>query len=219
MQNWQDEDRDAVEDYFKKIYSGSVTIDNMPWVTGAVGIELQRLVIESKFQQNSRLLEIGCGIGTEAVYMAKQGFEVLALDLNEDILKLAQMNAKINGASVKFKQGNLLELNIETELPNNFDIVIDQGCFHHIPCAKRETYAERVAHVLKQDGLYFMRGFSDLIPPSKTGDGPIRLSARDITDTFSSKFNQERLYRFNNLPVPGKPEIPQVFWAYLGRKK
>lgn len=218
--NWQEKGFDHVVKYFKKVYSKkNISVESAPWVTGAVGIELQKLVLDQKFSSGSSVLEIGCGIGTESVYLAKQGMSVTALDINEDILKLAEMNAIIYGADVDFRQGDFLTIDLKANNLFDYDLVIDQGCFHHTPPQERENYARQLNKSLKSNGLYFMRGFSDGMPPSRTGDGPIRLTSDDILKTFLPYLLTEELYCFRNLPVPRKEDVPQIFWAYLGRKR
>lgn len=218
VNNWQDQGLGTVIKYFESVYN-EVSVQKTPWVTGAVGIELQKMILDGTFKIGRKVLEIGCGIGTESVYLSKQGMIVTSVEVNKDILKLAKLNAKLYGVDVNFRLGNFLSIDVLAEGLCAFDIVTDQGCFHHIPSKDRENYAKQVNKTLKTGGMYFMRGFSDRMPPSQSGDGPIRLSSDEILKTFLPYFKIEKLYRFPSLPVPGKEKVPQIFWAYLGVKR
>lgn len=217
--SWQAKGIESVRSYFENVYDNqNFCAESMPWITGAVGIELQKLVIEGRMPLESHVLEIGCGIGTEAVYLAKQGMTVTAIDANIDIIELAKLNARTYRAKVDFKQVDLFSIDATVAKSTKYDFVIDQGCFHHIPPQERSRYAEQVNSALGSGGTYFLRGFSDDMPPSPTGDGPIRLDEKTVLGTFSPYFTTERIYRFKNIPLPQNGAIPQIFLAYLGTK-
>ena len=50
-----------------------------PWEMGVPAAELVRLV-ETKTIRPCRALDLGCGTGADAIYLAKQGFEMTAVD-------------------------------------------------------------------------------------------------------------------------------------------
>ena len=62
---------------------------DMPWDTGMPEIVLINLI--SQWPKGiKRVLEIGCGTGTNAVWMAEQGLEVTAMDISDKALALAE---------------------------------------------------------------------------------------------------------------------------------
>jgi cyclopropane fatty-acyl-phospholipid synthase-like methyltransferase len=221
--------RESLEDYFRGAYAQH-DMTSLPWVTGAVGIELQKRVIDRTLQEGISVFEVGCGVGTESVFLSRHGMSVTSIDKEESALDMAQRYAELLGTPVSFIHDDFLDVDLDSPcdlyysvekecgkkvispLRGRFHAVIDQGCFHHILPEYRSHYAKKVADLLDDEGRYIMRGFSDLIPPSTTGDGPFRLTSAEITDCFGKEFRLEALYLFDNLPVPGKNHIPQKFW-------
>jgi cyclopropane fatty-acyl-phospholipid synthase-like methyltransferase len=113
--------------------------------------------------------------------------------------------------------GDFLDIDLRPHV-GRFDFIYDQGCFHHIPPRERAQYAMRVHHLLTEDGVFFLRAFSDEMRASPAGDGPIRLSADDILSTFMPWFTVESMRRIDNIPLP-YGDKPQRFWSFLGRRR
>ncbi len=76
-----------------------------------------------------RLLDIGCGEGRDAVFFAKNGYEVTAFDITGSGIDKAVRLAAQNGVKVNFVRADLLTFRPESE----FDIVYSSGVFHYIP--------------------------------------------------------------------------------------
>jgi 2-polyprenyl-3-methyl-5-hydroxy-6-metoxy-1,4-benzoquinol methylase len=86
---------------------------------------------------NKRVLEVGCGIGTDTINFARAGAEVTAVDLSERSLEIAQKRAQIYGLNnITFVQSNVEDLarSISTSL---FDLVYSFGVIHHTPHPER----------------------------------------------------------------------------------
>lgn len=84
--------------------------------------------------QGKRVLEIGCGIGTDTINFARAGAHVTAVDLSEESLKIASQRAKVFGLSesIEFSCCNCEELS--NTLPHkSFDLVYSFGVIHHTP--------------------------------------------------------------------------------------
>lgn len=67
--------------------------DDMPWDTGMPEITLINLIAQWP-QGIKRVLEIGCGTGSNAVWLAEQGLEVTAMDISDKALALAENAAQ-----------------------------------------------------------------------------------------------------------------------------
>ncbi len=80
-----------------------------------------------------RVLEIGCGIGTDTMNFARAGAQVTAVDLSERSLEIARQRAKVYGYSnINFIQANVEHL--ATEIPvEPYDLVYSFGVIHHTP--------------------------------------------------------------------------------------
>lgn len=79
-----------------------------------------------------KVLEIGCGIGTDTINFAKHGALVTAIELSEKSLELAQKRANLYSLQdkIRFYNGNAEELT--TLLPiEKYDLVYSFGVIHH----------------------------------------------------------------------------------------
>ena len=79
-----------------------------------------------------KVLEIGCGIGTDTMEFARNGAEVTAVDLSEWSLKVAKKRAKIYGTKVRFIHANA-ENPLEMLKGETFDLIYSFGVIHHTP--------------------------------------------------------------------------------------
>lgn len=88
--------------------------------------------------QGKRVLEVGCGIGTDSINFARAGAELTAVDLSGESLRIAEKRADVMGVSDRIR---FLEANAE-ELPSalageQFDLIYSFGVIHHTPHPKR----------------------------------------------------------------------------------
>lgn len=105
-----------------------------------------------------RALELGCGNGRNAVYLARRGFEVDAVDLSPEVIAWARELVAAHGVSVNLACASVFELPVE---PGAYDFVYDSGCLHHVPPHRRLQYTALVERALRPGGhlgLVCMRG-------------------------------------------------------------
>lgn len=84
--------------------------------------------------RGKKVLEIGCGIGTDTINFARNGASVTALDLSEKSLEIARQRAEVFGLKdrIRFYSGNAEELN--KILPvEPYDLIYSFGVIHHTP--------------------------------------------------------------------------------------
>ena len=84
--------------------------------------------------RGKRVLEIGCGIGTDTMNFARAGAEVTAVDLSSESLKLAKQRAEVFGLSdrISFYEANAERLS-EYIPAQKYDLVYSFGVIHHSP--------------------------------------------------------------------------------------
>jgi SAM-dependent methyltransferase len=84
--------------------------------------------------RNRKVLEIGCGLGTDTINFARAGAQVTAVDLSERSLELARQRAEIFGFTdrIKFYQANAE--NLSDIVPREpYDLIYSFGVIHHTP--------------------------------------------------------------------------------------
>lgn len=108
--------------------------------------------------KRGRVLELGCGNGRNAVYLARQGCEVDAVDISGEAIAWARELAAAKNVSVNFACCSIFDCAIE---PESYDLVYDAGCLHHLPPHRRIQYVPLLERALRPGGhfgLVCMRG-------------------------------------------------------------
>ncbi|MFQ3545324.1 methyltransferase domain-containing protein [Halobacillus rhizosphaerae] len=132
------------------------------------------------------VLELGCGPGRNAMYMARQGCEVEAVDLSENAINWARQRAKKENLSIRYRCGDVFKLNL---LPDSYDFIYDSGLLHHLPPHQRIDYLEIIAESLKSNGYFGLVCF--------TPDGGADISDWEVYRQFNMQggigYQEDRL--------------------------
>jgi SAM-dependent methyltransferase len=146
-----------------------------PWDTGEPDSHLVELVESGEFAPG-RLLEIGCGTGTNALWLAARGFDVTAVDLSPLAIAKAEEKRAAAGVDVRFAARDFLGEGVDG---GPFDLAFDRGVLHVFDAAvDRARFAERVAAALRVGGRWLCLAGSTEGP--ERDHGPPRRSARDL---------------------------------------
>ncbi len=107
------------------------------------------------------VLDVGCGLGDNAVYLAKNRHKVTGLDISPTALITAERRAKDAGVDVKFAVADSTKLDGYTDA---FDTVIDSGMFHCLDDDGRRRYAAAVHRATRPGATLLLSCFSDANP-------------------------------------------------------
>jgi SAM-dependent methyltransferase len=110
------------------------------------------------------VLDIGCGLGDNAVYLAENGHAVTGLDISPTALKTAEQRANDAGVDVKFAVADSTKLDGYTDA---FDTVIDVGLFHSLDDDGRHSYIAAVHRATRPGAKLLLSCFSDANPVGK----------------------------------------------------
>jgi cyclopropane fatty-acyl-phospholipid synthase-like methyltransferase len=119
------------------------------------------------------------GDGTNSIYLASRGFEVVGVDISRTAVEIARQRCQKRNVSCDYHVGSVLDFTYD----KTFDLVFDRGCFHHIPETRKPHYVDLVKNLLGTKGKFFLLCFSDKNPPFKKN-----LSREDIRSYFSNDF-------------------------------
>lgn len=182
-----------------------------PWDTGRPDSNFTSTVIERPVRV-CKALEIGCGTGINALWLARQGFTVVATDISETAIQVAKEKASEAGARCEFVAADFLNGDIAGA---PFEFAFDRGCFHSFDSdEERKRFAENVAHHLGKRGLWLNLSGSADDPPRDTG--PPRRSAGDIITAVEPWF--EILSLTATCFESDRPRPPRA-WKCLMRKR
>ena len=147
----------------------------LPWDTGTPDPVLVEM-IESRAIAPGRTLEIGCGTGTNAIFLAQHGFDVLGVDISE--IAVGKARAKAHGRC-RFEVMDFLV----APSGGPFDFVFDRGCFHIFDDeSERARFAQNVAAELVEHALWLsLIGSTEGAPRDQ---GPPRRTARDVMNAI-----------------------------------
>jgi 2-polyprenyl-3-methyl-5-hydroxy-6-metoxy-1,4-benzoquinol methylase len=95
-----------------------------------------------------KLLDVGAGLGSQAVQYAQLGFDVTAIDVSKTALGHAENLAKSKGAKIKFLIDNILM----TKLDDSFDIICDRGCLTILRDKVLGLYAKNLYKLIRPSG-------------------------------------------------------------------
>jgi SAM-dependent methyltransferase len=110
------------------------------------------------------VLDIGCGYGDNAVYLAKNGHTVTGLDISPTALITAERRAKDAGVDIKFAVADSTKLDGYTDA---FDTVIDSGLFHSLDDDGRRSYTAAVHRATRPGATLLLSCFSETNPVGK----------------------------------------------------
>ncbi len=193
----------------KKHWDQRYEADKLPWDTGRPDTYLVQMVSRWP-QSDSRVLEIGCGTGSNAVWLAAQGFQVTGMDISSSAIRIAGERAAEKKVHCQLEVANFLDCGLPEE---QFSLVFDRGCFHASDGEQgREGFVRRVASSLEKGGLWFsLIGNRDEGVEAK---GPPRLSAGQITASVEPFFE---ILRLESCLIESRSPVPPRFWQCLMR--
>jgi len=111
-----------------------------------------RRILESGYApRQGRLLELGCGAGNVAIWLARQGYEVVGVDIAPTAIEWARSKALAEGVRAEFLVGDVLDLSSVADAW--FDFVLDGHCFHCIIEDDRSRFLAEALRVLRPGGF------------------------------------------------------------------
>jgi len=182
-----------------------------PWDHGLPDENLVRIVTNGNIGP-CRSLDIGCGTGDNAIWLAEKGFDVTGCDLSGTAIDSAKRKAASAGTACL-----LFAADFMTEpIPGApFGFILDRGCLHSVGDApERKRFAENVSAHLEPGGLWLtLAGNAD---GEERETGPPRLTAEELAADVEPCF--EILSLKSGYFGSDQPDPPRA-WICLMKKR
>ncbi|MEU4532545.1 class I SAM-dependent methyltransferase [Micromonospora ureilytica] len=157
-----------------------------------------------------RALELGCGTGTNATYLARHGWEVAAVDLIDRAVDQAREKAAAAGVAVRLRHGDATRLD-ELDVPGPFDLFFDLSCYCGVPLHRRDAYAAGLTDRAAPGAQLLMFGY---------GPEPLGNPIPEVTSWAAGVTADELRASFSGWELidvtPGTNSVP-TFWFTLRR--
>lgn len=219
---------------FNALYQGGqllegIDLPSIPWDIGAP----QPVVIEAEAAGRfpGAVVDVGCGLGENAIYLAGRGHEVTGIDVAASALEQAHQRATEQGVDVEFTVADATSL---AGLDGRFDSVLDAACYHCLPEEGRHEYAAALHRATRPGALLtlfsFPAGDSGLAAAMGASEEELRTTwgkaGWDITGLRQARYHanaavQELISAFgiDTEPVPGDPSRFQIpIWALQAQR-
>jgi ubiquinone/menaquinone biosynthesis C-methylase UbiE len=183
---------------FDLLYLGGRT----PWDTAVTPPEVVRL-IEDDGLTAGRALDLGCGTGTNCIYLARHGWETVGVDFSLLAIRRARRKARRAGLDCRFHRADVSHMPF---LSQPFDLVLDIGCLHSVARNQRARYAAEVTRLARPGGRYLFYAFLPMGDASERG-----ITAPEVDALFASHFTVE------HQEVGEDPNGPGSAWYWLRR--
>ncbi len=102
-----------------------------------------------------RALDVGCGQGTQSIYLAERGFVVDGIDFQEKALARARTRASATGADCRFEWADVTQASSR----GPYDLIIDRGCFHCLGGRALHGYSQNLQRWLAPGGYFQLSAF------------------------------------------------------------
>ncbi len=140
-----------------------------------------------KKHKPGKALDIGCGTGTDSIFLANEGWDVTSLDFVPKAIEMTKQRAKEAGVSVNPVVADILEW----EAPHKYDLVLDHGLLHNMDPQNHALYRERLFKVMDDDANFVIVHWLKTHPEQPvTMAGPNRASREEIKDFFAPELTE-----------------------------
>ena len=129
-----------------------------PWDSGVPPPQLVAVVEGSPALLPEKALDLGCGTGTNSIYMARNGWEVTGIDFVSRAVTIAKRKAAEAQALPRLMVGDVTRLT-ELGIGTGYSLLLDLGCFHSIPDTGRDAYVRGVTALARTGAILLLFGF------------------------------------------------------------
>lgn len=163
-----------------------------PWDSGSTPPELLTFL---KDRPAGRVIDLGCGTGTNVISLARLGWQATGIDFVPKAIDQARRKARQAGVSVDLRVGDVTRLD---GIPGPFDFALDLGCYHGLSEQEKGDYLCQIDRILLPGGIWFLYAFLRL-PRGDSTRGLSSVDLEQITARFILRSRSDGFNRSNHL--------------------
>lgn len=151
-------------------------------------------------RENIKLLDVGCGTGSYALALAEMGYQVKAIDLDAEMISLAESKMKESKAAVDFYRLGMLHLKEKFKAQSFDGIYIIGNVLVHLKQEEIKEFLELAAELLKENGKIFIQIVNYYRILELNLDGLPTIYSQDDTVRFERDYEydkQKNIIHFN----------------------
>ena len=153
-----------------------------PWDTQITPPEVMEFIAQAP---PGRALDLGCGTGSNAITLARHGWQVTGVDFVPRAIRTARRKAAEAGLKIDFYTADVTDLSM---LSGGYDYVLDIGCLFTLEEKERIRYASALGGLLRPQGWYMLYAW---LPRSWKG-GVWGISAEEVESLLQGEFREVR---------------------------
>jgi SAM-dependent methyltransferase len=177
---------------------------NPPWDTGITPPEVVEAIEGPQALEPGRALDLGCGTGTNSLYLAQHGWQVVGVDFAATAIRKARRKATRSGLAVDFHAADVTRLDF---LQPSFDLALDIGCFHTLDAQARVRYRNQLLRLLRPGARFMLYSFG----PDQSLMGDIGIAPDQAEQLFQLDFRLLKVEKGDD------PTGPSSAWYWLER--
>lgn len=168
--------------WYEFVYRMAYRVGLAVWERDSSPPELTDLIEGSSPIPPGRAIDLGCGTGTDTVYLSRQGWEVTGVDMVPKALARARRRAMAAGVTPRFVNGDATRLR-ELGVGDGFTLLLDFGCYHTLPEDRRPVYAEGLSEIAAPGATLLLYGFTR---PPRAAPMYSRVSTQEVEERFGA---------------------------------
>jgi cyclopropane fatty-acyl-phospholipid synthase-like methyltransferase len=160
-----------------------------PWDTNITPPELVATIEGPERLPLGSALDLGCGTGTNVIYLAQHGWDAVGVDFVKRAIRRARAKARKAGVTARFFTGDVTRLDGIPGLNGPFDLVLDIGCLHSLTPEQRIRYAAGLGKWTRPGATFLLYAWG---PVTEQNSDP-GVSPEQVKELFSPQFQINRI--------------------------
>lgn len=154
-----------------------------PWDTQVTPPEVMEFIAGTP---PGNALDLGCGTGTNAITLARNGWRVTGVDFIPEAIFTARAKAAQSGFTIDFLVASVADL---STLSGTFDYVLDIGCLHSLKAGERTRYAANLSRLLRPRAWYMLYAWL----PRQSEGGVVGIPAEEVESLLRADLSKVRV--------------------------